>query len=363
MILPPALRYVARALVAAPPAPPPPAGVEWSAVLAVAQAGRIEPLLLRAVRNSGAPEDVLAALDARSRRVAFAQLRGLGERDAVLGALAHAGVGPVVLLKGAVLALLVYPDPLLRSTNDLDLLIPRDQLAIAGDALVDALGYEAIDLFPGRPASRDAFHERLLARDLVGGRVRQLVELHTGFAHDFRYPIDYPAVLRRALPFPEGGPGACRLDDEDQLLHLAVHMAREHFMGPLKQLLDMHLWVERCGQHLNWSLLIGRALRWGAGVALAEALRLSEALFHTAVPPELAVGLGARGLRGRFLRWWHTPGGVGLVRRAVSYPTARAIAWSTLLDSPGQQARALAGYGRLRVLDTLSRSWRGNGAP
>ena len=341
----PAARYGATMLADGPTTPPP--GVSWDAVVDVARAGRVEALVLRAIRSS-APKAVCDQLEPRAKKVAFSALRALGERDRVLVAMNDAAVDPVVLLTGAVVAWLTYPDPLLRSTNDLDILVRRDQAAPAHGAML-AAGYTEVDLFGAREASAAAYHERLYGRELVAGRVRQPVEVHTGFAQHFRHDIDYDAVIARALPFPEGGPHAYRLDNADQLIHLAVHLAREQFLSPFKHLLDVHLWVERGG--IDWSAVISRSLAWGAATSVAETLRLSTMVFGTQVPSEAQIALAPGGLRGRWLRWWHAPSSTGMTRRPVSMRFAQALALMPLLDTTAQRARFVAQYARLRLKD------------
>lgn len=336
-------RYLAALLTDA--AGPPPPELSWTRLAAMARAERVEPLVRRAAAP-WLPSDIAEALDLGARKVAFATVRTLAERDRVLLALAAAAVAPVVLLKGAVLGWLAYPDPGLRAMNDLDLLV-RDGEG-AGRALT-ALGYREIDCYPGRPASRGAAFERLFARPLVPGRVNQPIEVHTGFAEALRYPVAYDDVLARALRFPEGGPGAHRLEDVDQLLHLAVHLAREQFQGPLKHLLDVHRWVQRGS--LDWDEAIRRADAWGARTSLAESLRLSAEVFGTPLPHGLLDALGLRGARRLWLSLWNAPREGRMVRWRLPIRASQALTLAPLMDTPRQCARFLFGYARLRLSD------------
>lgn len=308
--------------------------------------GRVEALFLRAAREV-VPDEHLATLDAQARKIAFTRLHALQERDIILKAL-----GGAVLLKGSVLEWLVYPDPLLRSTNDLDLLVKRADEGRVHDAML-SLGYEEVDLFPTRAVSRAAYHERLYGKTLIEGRVRQPVEIHFGFAQSFRHAVPYDLAVDRSVAFPEGGPGARRLDDADQLLHLGLHLAREQFLGPLKNLLDVHLWMERGG--LDVAELVRRAGQYGAETSLFEALRLSVDLFGTAVPAELMVALAPGRLRGLWLRGQHAPG-QGLVKRRKSMRQAQLLALLPLLDTTSQRARFLSAYALQRLADARSRS-------
>jgi hypothetical protein len=330
---------------------PLPEGAPWAAIADAARAARLEPLLLKR-RRAELPGHLLERLETQTRRVAFAAVIAERECRAIVAALSHAGVQPVVLLKGAVLGHLVYPDPVLRSTNDLDLLVQSDQLALACDAAT-TIGYQPTDLFPNRPASGVAYHERLLSREVVPGRVRQPIELHTGFAQPFRHRLAMQELLDRSLPFIAGGAPAHRLDDEDMLLHLAVHLAREQFLSPGKHLYDVHLWVTR---GVRWPEVLGRAKRYHVETALFETLRLARDVFRTDVPTHVFDELGPWLPRRLWLEFWHTPTDAGLVRRRLTMRTAQALTMLPLLDTARDRTRAVLGYARLRLAD-LSATW------
>ena len=331
---------------------------DWPAVADAARRGRLEAILAHRLGPS-LPESLRERTDAQRRRVAFAALHLLREREQVLEALVpHC---PVILLKGAVLGHLVYPDPTLRSTNDLDLLIPSAAMPKAVTAL-EALGYVETNLFPSRPASRAAYHERLLSRELVPGRVRQPVELHTGFAQTFRHALDADSLFARSLPFaPDGlarlSPHVRRLGDVDQLIHLAVHLTREQFLSPSKHLYDVHLWLER---GVDPVALVARATETRTKTALYETLRLSKLVFGTPLAEGLLEELAPPSPVAAWLAHWHTPTGHRLVRRPLSMRQAQALLMLPLLDGAPDRVAALWNYGRLRVLD---RRGRGSSGP
>jgi len=322
---------------------------DWDALLNAARLGGVEALLHRNL-PSHAPAEVSQILHERTRRGVFNGIRANQERVRILSGLKHSEVGKVVLLKGPVLGPMVYDEPLDRVSNDLDLLIGESGAFLAAQKLLE-LGYQEKNTFKGRPVSRAEYHERLFWRTLVDERVRFPVELHTAFAQRTRYRIPYMALIDRALPFPQGGAGAYRLTDVDQLLHLAVHLCREQFKSPLKNLLDVHLWIER---GIDWPLAVARAKAWGCATALAQTLRLSERVFETHIPSELYRRLGYRGLRGRYLDWWHTPIDDRLTRHRVSMRASQLMTLAPLMDSTPQRAWFVGNYVTQRVRDRLA---------
>lgn len=346
-----AFRWVARVLGGTRGPTPPPPGIGWDAVGEMIQKARLAGLFLHRAGDVLPPE-LGATLDESARRDVFALMRTGREQAAVLQALGEAGVEPVVILKGSVLGRLAYPDPMLRPMHDIDVLVREAQARRARAALCE-LGYREAERFAGRPASRAANHELVFFRELLAGRVRQVVELHVAFAQSFRYRIDYAGVLRRAVPFPEEGPVAHRLAGEDQLLQLAVNMAREQFLGPLKQLLDMHLWIRRGG--LDFGSVLARARRWGAATAVWMALRLTDEVFGTDMPSDVREALAPSGARRLLLEWSHRPNPASLLRFPAGARAGQAIGLLPLMDDTAQRVRFLATYGMLRFLDATAR--------
>lgn len=322
---------------------------DWDALLTAARLGGVEGLLLRNLPDQ-VPEVVSKVLMERTRRAVFNGIRAQEEQARILNGLAEACVGKVVLLKGPVLGAMVYDEPFERVSNDLDLLIGESGAPLAAQAML-ALGYQEKNTFEGRPVSRSLYHERLFWRTLVEGRVRFPVELHTAFAQTTRYRIPYTALIDRALPFPQGGPFAYRLTDVDQLLHLAIHLCREQFKSPLKNLLDVHYWINR---GIDWPLAVARARAWGCATAFAQTIRLSERLFETPIPSGIYQRLGYRGLRARYLDWWHTPVDDRMTRHRVSMRASQLMTLAPLMDSAPQRAWFFGNYLTQRVRDRLA---------
>ncbi len=320
----------------------PPDAQGWAHAVEAARAARLEPLLLHAQRDA-LPEPHRRALERQTRRVAVANLYAQRELDALLSAL-----GPrTVVLKGPVIEALAYPPGVPRSTNDLDLLVPAATLPGAAEAL-RALGYAPVDLYPHRPASRRVLHEHLWTREVVPGAVRQPVELHTALCQAFRHRLDDHALHARSLPFR----GGRRLDDADLLIHLAVHLGKEQFRSPAKHLADVDLWVRR---GVPWDALVTRAAASATRTGLHEALRLSQALFQTPVPPGVLRELRPPAWARPALAFWHAPRGTRAVRARLPIRAAQALTAPASFDHLEDAVLAAARYTRLRIADALGR--------
>ena len=113
-------------------------------------------------------------------------LRGTRE---TLARLADAGI-PAVALKGVPLAARFYPEPWLRPSSDVDILV-RPQDLERGTALMRSLGYHEVQ---GPPESVfDFYHHCTFV-----GPMQLMVELHFTPACGFQSEFDVDALLERA---------------------------------------------------------------------------------------------------------------------------------------------------------------------
>jgi hypothetical protein len=158
-----------------------------------------------------------AALSSRHKRVASARETCI---DALLVAFANAGLR-TILLKGAALAHLIYPDPGQRPMVDVDVLVDRSDLAQAAEVL-RRLGFSFAPCHTSRLG--DAMHHLPAASVPIGG-FRIVLELH----HDAMSPnqserltfaslASEPTEFRRSL-----GPAGLALGHTDMLRHLTRH--------------------------------------------------------------------------------------------------------------------------------------------
>jgi hypothetical protein len=233
-----------------------------------------EALLEQAARH-GLLAAVAAALPADETRLSGRYQRlaaGMRLRDArarevlseVAGALARAGIVPAAL-KGPVLAERFYPEPALRPSSDLDLLVSPAQLAPAVDALL-ALGFRRAD--PLQDAYQLRRHHHVQLHRTPG----PAVELHYRASSAFGASFPADELLARASAHrTAGGTDVRVLAPEDELLTLAVHAAGHRF--------------ERLGWLLDLRLLLARvALDWDVVGRRAEACRCRRALAYALEP-------------------------------------------------------------------------------
>ena len=198
-------------------------------------------------------------------------LQALGARWAALGL-------PWLPLKGADLSRRVYPDPALRPSADLDVLVPAERIAEAEQAARDA-GFAPPD---GRPSDRSLrrYHFHSTFRHPGSGT---FLELHWRLADR----ASLPGGETESAWFTAG-----HLPDDAHLVYLCAHLAKHGWMNPLllgetdgadvllHPVADVRLiWLTdlvrlREATGLDADRLRARARAWGVESALADAGRL-----------------------------------------------------------------------------------------
>ncbi len=262
------------------------------------------------------------------------------ELDAVLQALAAAGVAPV-LFKGAALAHLVYPDPACRPMGDLDLWLTAAEMPAAIAAL-QAAGYRQ-HVKDARPVELQARREGEI--QLAGTRPGQgLVELHYGvFAGEWLHrtaAVDAAGLAARVMSVTVAGRPARTLAPEDAIIQLAVHLAVNHQMSypGVRGLLDVCLLAH--SHPPDWAAVSRRARAWRVGVAVWQVLSLADELLglpgSASALAELRPAGPRRGLLARFVN----PASL-LAGRDITGGPARFAYQLLLVDRARDAARLL----------------------
>jgi len=198
--------------------------IPWPPFLSDGAAPYFFDCIRKAGLEAALPADVcetfnLSLLEQTGRNIVM-----LRELDAVLDALNSRGITPV-LLKGSALLNEIYKHPGHRRLADLDLLILKNEMATAAEAL-SQIGYS---LAGGR-----GHHTNFAA-------VREfpvLLELHTALFNPdnpfqrFAFPLDAGEFASRAAPLDINGRRALSFRAGDQFIYLACHAAKERYGQP-----------------------------------------------------------------------------------------------------------------------------------
>jgi hypothetical protein len=270
------------------------AAVDWDWLIERSQAHRVAALVgarIEGAAVSRLPDSIamrLADVRAQAAQRAAAAQDTLRELAAALRA---RGVR-FLLIKGSILAELVYGDPLIRPFYDVDVIVHRDGLSGA-EALLRAWNYHLEGVWsllgrrPRPPAAIDraeaiarqfylrVFHN--LSYAPARGDPRRPVELHWNIAPRGRLRVDDDELWKRTTTVRVAGVDVQTLDAEAMLIHLAVHALDAWFHGFKLLHLNDVAWTaaRRAGLYRDlWEL----AEAWGAAYHLELALRLVDRL-------------------------------------------------------------------------------------
>ncbi|HEU4366670.1 MAG TPA: nucleotidyltransferase family protein [Methylomirabilota bacterium] len=310
-------------------------GPDWSRLVADAERHGLAALLhghLCAPGVAGVPAAIRESL-ARSAWTCVAwNLRLRHELGRLLTAFDRGRVA-VMPLKGPVLADQLYPDPMLRSTGDLDLLV-RSADRRAAEKILQGLGCRRL---PAREQGTD-YHTVFVSDDGdAAGEV--LVELHHELGERHVSGPDVRAIWDRASPSAWAGLPIWSMALPDLLVYLCFHAAKDG-LASLRALLDITLLIERHRGEIPWAEVTARARAAHVASPVYLSLGQSRALLGAPVPEAV---LGALrpcrlgwGLSLRLFRW---RGGVLHVPQERLVGPFMAILMILWEDSPRRRLR------------------------
>ncbi|CAB4880627.1 unannotated protein [freshwater metagenome] len=234
------------------------------------------------------PAEQRALADRHLRRVAATALRrrALGP---IVDALAPACGAAPVLIKGPALADRTYPDWRLRPYGDLDLMVPRDRLGEATQALVQE-GYTLIEEF--RPGYAERFGHDLHVRRGDGAAAVD-VELHWRIGDDrVGEPLSHGHLIREALTLDVDGTPVLIPGTADQLLLAAVHLLSDRARR-LCWVNDVRLLAQTAPEH-QWTATFARAEALGGGLLWVLHRALDYAAHHLGLERARPLPAGVR---------------------------------------------------------------------
>lgn len=253
---------------------------DWEELLRTAQEQGVARTMLHALeRGEGAPPH----LRRHARRVLTgARLRQPRRAEAlreILEALEAAGLCASPL-KGPCLAARVYPEPALRPSADLDVLVREADLPVA----LASLGRSG---FHQPPRGQEYYRRHHHHLHLVRADTPHL-ELHFRALVGFGAVLPAEPILERASA---GAEGWLVPSPEDEVLYLLLHAA-SHLFQRLSWLFDIKLLL-RNHPGVDWSAVADRAREHGFAAVLAVALRVQAERLQMRLPEPTSLGLPA----------------------------------------------------------------------
>lgn len=194
---------------------------------------------------------------------------------------------PYLVVKGPILAEVVYPRNDLRAYGDLDIVVPHRRFGDAITALVES-GCDIVDR-----------NWRLIRRELRGqihitARFGTAADIHWHLINRTSvrrgFAIDMDELFERARRVSlDDGPAVLTLDPQDTLLQLAHHAALSGG-AKLAWLKDIDSAARE--PTIDWDEIVRRARRWRAAGTVGMSFRRSVHLLGAPVPADVLRDLG-----------------------------------------------------------------------
>lgn len=248
---------------------------EWDRLATEALRHFAAPLLYHRLRRFAPALPAVPGIEALRHEYVQNALRNI-RTYAALGEVVRAFEAariPVIALKGAHLAAVVYGEPALRPMHDLDLLVPRQDRSRAEDRLLQ-LGYRPMECAREWTDYDTHHHSRPLFRDGA-----TTVEIHSAIVPPTcPIRIDLEGLWDRARHAQLGDIRTLVLAPEDLILHLCLHASySHHFRIPLLSLYDLAAVLRHHSREIDWPRLVSVANESGTGPLVYCTLRLVQA--------------------------------------------------------------------------------------
>ncbi|SDX12394.1 nucleotidyltransferase family protein [Paenibacillus sp. CF384] len=249
--------------------------IDWNQFLKVIRHHRVYPQLFTKLKNNNRiPADVLQALHQDYGQNTFQMLRLSGEMGLVCKSFLEHGI-PSLVLKGPVLADLLYGDISLRTSKDLDILVPMESVETAEEMLTK-LGYESDSHAPRLFNWKWKMHHISYTHP----QTRIQVELHWRLNSDMGKEPPFEELWARRRRSSISKNEIYMLGSEDLFMYLVSHGAR-HAWFRLRWLADIDRLVR---QGLDFATTISLMRRYECLQLGGQALILASALLGTTLP-------------------------------------------------------------------------------
>jgi hypothetical protein len=179
--------------------------------------------------------------------------------------------------KGASLSRAIYGDISFRESNDIDVIVEKEQLLRAESVLV-SMGYRAVY---ASSSFRDAFLSHTGQCVLVREDRQIEIDLHWDFGTSYApFPLSSAEIWHCLEQVEIGGRFISTLNQTDLTLFLAGHGTKEKWRC-LKWVADFAMLLEK--RAIDWMLVLDRAKRNGCGRSILVGCQLAAELLRARV--------------------------------------------------------------------------------
>ncbi len=259
--------------------------LDWAAFIALAARHHLIPTVYRNLSThcaAAVPASDLAELKSQAGLQRQRVLQLLAELARLSPSFARAGV-PLCVLKGPLLAQRLFGDIGLRSSTDLDVLVPVEMLAQAGELL---LAHGCQPVFPVRPFTPrqwQVYQQDWYNTTYHLPTAQLTIELHWTIASPNLVPPGAARqMLSRIQALPRGDGGLFTLAEQDLPVYLLIHGSKHNWVR-LKWLVDFVAWMRQAGSQ-DTQALAASMHALGLSRSLGQGFLLAHWLFGEPLP-------------------------------------------------------------------------------
>ena len=252
--------------------------VDWKYLMNLAVLHEIAPLISRNFAANGlniqVPKPYLDQFDKIYHQTLYKNVILSEELSRVLSAFNQRGI-PAISLKGTALAEMLYENPALRTTSDMDILVKPDDL-LRSHALLIELGYQQTISESQQP---HPFHGAPYYRQAA---LPVFIELHWDLEDEKLIPTRRQEIWSRVRTLSLQGIRTLVLSPEDTLMFAIVQLCKS--FDQLKVLSDIAELVKKHKESLDWRYILESARAWGIGTGVYYSLKRAKDLLEAPVP-------------------------------------------------------------------------------
>lgn len=244
-----------------------PAQLDWDRFDRLLSQHRIQPLLIRGLRQLGA--DLPGELDrylAQQNQFAVQSMERIQALAAINAAFSDAGIR-MISMKGPLLSVELYGDPSMRTSRDLDLMVDAGDLDRAEKILLD-MGYRPEEhLYLKTPRRRKFYSAIEHEKHRVYLRGEICVEVH--WQSDYQRQQSFQGLWERRAQRQLLGREIAVMGRDDRYPALIIHAAEHGFLR-LRWLLDLYELQKK--PEFSWEHVFSLMEAQGLGAMLLETM-------------------------------------------------------------------------------------------
>ncbi|MBN1349455.1 nucleotidyltransferase family protein [candidate division KSB1 bacterium] len=257
--------------------------VEWENVVELSIKHSVAPLLYQRLKSVSSevaiPVNIVNRLHKIYLNSAARNMRLFNELSEVLRILQDDGI-PVIVLKGAHLAEIVYNNLALRPMEDVDLMVKKADLPRVAEKFLK-MGYNST-----RPININELSSTIRKPTFTNFH-NNYFDIHWTIEID-SFKIDVASLWEKTQSATIAGVKTLVLAPEDLLLYLALHASFNHaFYWRLISLCDIALTIWHYKDEIDWNQLHLRAKQWGVDKCLYLTLYLADKLLEASIPTKV----------------------------------------------------------------------------